>query len=216
MTEAASHVVVEPSVLYVGTPAYLIATRNPDGTDNLAAASSYWALGRMLVLGIESGGQTILNLERHGELTVSFPSGELWEAVARIAYLTGRTPVPDDKRARYTHHPDKFAAAGLTPQPSELVAPPRVRECALQFEARVVRSTPALDDGYRMVEAEVVRVHADPAILKPGTGHIDPTRWDPLVYSFRHFFRRGAELGWLPSSPTADGPAPGSTVARRS
>ena len=199
----ARHVVVRPSVLYVGTPAYLIATRNPDGSANLAAASSYWALGRMLVLGIEAEGQTILNLLRDGELTVSFPSGELWTAVARIAYLTGRDPVPDAKRARYRHEPDKFAAAGLTPQRSDLVAPPRVLECALQFEARVRRATPSLDGDYYMVEAEAVRVHADPDILQPGTEHIDPTRWDPLVYSFRHFFRRGAELGWLPSSPTA-------------
>src|SRR5690606_27793018 len=120
-----------------------------------------------------------------------------------IAYLTGRDPVPEGKQPRYRHEADKFAAAGLTPQPSELVAPPRVLECALQFEARLLRATPGISGDYFMVEAEVVRVHADPAILQPGTAPIDPTRWDPLVYSFRHFFRRGAELGWLPSSPTA-------------
>src|SRR5690606_26695481 len=45
-----SHVVIEPSVLYVGTPAYLIGTRHPDGSPSLAAASSYWALGRIVVL----------------------------------------------------------------------------------------------------------------------------------------------------------------------
>jgi flavin reductase (DIM6/NTAB) family NADH-FMN oxidoreductase RutF len=202
----ATHIVVTPSVLYVGTPTYLIGTTNRDGTPNLAAASSYWALGQTIVLGIETGGQTIQNLLERDEITVSFPSGELWKAVARLAYLTGRDPVPDAKAARYRYAVDKFAAAGLTPQPSDLVAPPRVLECPLQFEARVRRTTPSLDAGYRIVEAEVLRVHAAPGILKQGTDLIDPTRWDPLVYSFRHFFHRGAEIGWLPSSPTASGP----------
>jgi flavin reductase (DIM6/NTAB) family NADH-FMN oxidoreductase RutF len=207
MTAGPGHVVVHPSVLYVGTPAYLISTLNPDGTANLAPASSYWALGQMLVLGIEGGGQTIDNLLAREELTVNFPSGDQWRSVVRLASLTGRDPVPEAKAARYRFEPRKFETAGLTPQPSELVSPPRVLECALQFEARMRRATPAVDGGgYYMVEAEVLRVHADPAILKPGTDLIDPTRWDPLVYSFRHFFHRGAELGWTASSPTAPHP----------
>ena len=53
-----SHVIAQPETLYVGTPAYLIASENPDGTTNLAPASSYWALGNMLVLGLETDGQT--------------------------------------------------------------------------------------------------------------------------------------------------------------
>ena len=87
-------------------------------------------------------------------------------------------------------------------------APPRVLECELQFEARLRRVTPSLDESFSMVEAEVLRVHAAPAVLQPGTDLIDPTRWDPLVYSFRHFFRRGEEVGWLPSSRTASHPPP--------
>jgi flavin reductase (DIM6/NTAB) family NADH-FMN oxidoreductase RutF len=54
-----------------------------------------------------------------------------------------------------------------------------------------------------MVEAEVLRVHADPRILKPGTGLPDPRRWSPLVYEFRHFFTTGEEQGHLPASLTA-------------
>ena len=196
------HTVIEPSVLYVGTPAYLIATVNPDGSPNLAAASSYWALGRMLVLGLETDGQTSANLHARGELTVSFPSAPLWPALVRLSTLTGRHPVPGHKTKRYRHEPDKFAAAGLTPQASELVAPPRVGECLLQFEARVRRLTPGLDGSYDMVEAEVVRVHADESIVHGG-GEVDPEAWHPLVYAFRHFFDRGPEVGWLASSPTA-------------
>lgn len=206
MGSVPDHVVVEPSVLYVGTPAFLIATENADGSANLAPASSYWALGHMLVLGLEDGGQTIANLVERDGLSVNFPTGEQWRSVVRLASLTGRDPVPAEKAARYRFESRKFEAAGLTPQPSELVTPPRVLECPLQFEARMRRATPAVDGGYFMVEAEVLRVHADPRILKPGTELIDPTRWDPLVYSFRHFFHRGDELGWTASSPTAPHP----------
>lgn len=55
---ADTHRVIESSVLYLGTPAYLVATRNPDGTPNLAPASSHFALGRTIVLGLEEGGQS--------------------------------------------------------------------------------------------------------------------------------------------------------------
>ena len=206
-SDASAHLVVRPSVLYVGTPAYLVGTQHPDGSPSLAAASSHFALGQLLVLGLEDDGQTLPNILEHGELTVNFPSADLWRQVARVAYLTGRDPIPAEKQPKYRTEPDKFAAASLTPQASDLVAAPRVLECPLQFEAKLRRATPGVDGGYHMVEAEVVRVHADPSIVVPGTDHIDPNVWDPLVYSFRHFFHRGTEVGWLPSSPTAGEPS---------
>ncbi|GAA3766882.1 hypothetical protein GCM10022240_19090 [Microbacterium kribbense] len=197
------HVIAHPNVLYVGTPAYLVTSVNPDGTANLAAASSSWALGDMLVLGIESDGQTALNMAERSGIVVNFPSPPLWPALVRLSRLTGRDPVPEAKADRYRHEKDKFAAAGLTPQPSDLVAAPRVAECLLQFEAVVRRMTPGVAGSYFMVEAEVVRVHADRSIVRAGTDEIEPTAWHPLVYAFRHFFDRGAEVGWLPSSRMA-------------
>ncbi|MFI8933382.1 flavin reductase family protein, partial [Streptomyces sp. NPDC053474] len=29
----------------------------------------------------------------------------------------------------------------------------------------------------------------------PGTDHIDPAAWSPLIYNFRHYFGLGPELG---------------------
>ncbi|UUT35601.1 flavin reductase family protein [Microbacterium elymi] len=201
---AATHVVARPHVLYVGTPAYLIGSVNADGSANLAAASSHWALGDMLCLGIEADGQTALNMAERPDITVNFPSPALWPALVRLSRLTGRDPVPAAKAQRYAFARDKFAAAHLTPQSSDRVAAPRVQECLLQFEAVVRRMTPGLDGGYFMVEAEVVRVHADPAIVDGD--EIDPRLWHPLVYAFRHFFDRGDEVGWLPSSRLAPYP----------
>lgn len=187
--------IVRPRVLYTGTPVFLIATENDDGSVNLAPASSYWALGQMMVLGIESDGQTIENLKRRDGLTVNFPSPELWPAVECLAEVTGRRVVPEAKAVRYRHVSDKFALAGLHREDSDLVAPPRVAECALQFEARVRRLTAGVEPGYFMVEAQVVRVHADPRILIEGTDRIDPQRWNPIVFSFRQYFELGASLG---------------------
>ncbi|WP_417563554.1 flavin reductase family protein [Microbacterium sp.] len=204
--DPASHVIVHPNVLYVGTPAFLVGSVNPNGTPNLAAASSSWALGSMLCLGIEADGQTALNIAARPGITVNYPSAPLWPALVRLSRLTGRDPVPDAKADRYTYEPDKFGAARLTPQDSELVDAPRVAECLLQFEAIVRRMTPGLSGEYFMVEAEVVRAHADPSIVRPGTDEIEPGAWHPLVYAFRHFFDRGVEVGWLPSSRMAPHP----------
>jgi len=191
-----THVVIEPRVLYVGTPVMLLATVSPDGSANLAPASSYWALGRMVCLGIENDGRTIENLRERPEITINFPQPELWRAVERIADTTGMDPVPAAKQPRYAHEPDKFARAGLHPQASELVAPPRVAECALQFEAAVRRDTPGLGD-YHLIEAEVLRVHAAPSILAPD-GHLDPAAWQPTIYNFRHYYALGAAHGRRP------------------
>lgn len=196
------HTIIQPKVLYVGTPVLLLCTENADGSSNLAPASSYWALEQMICLGLLSDGQTIANLLDRPDLTVNFPSPELWRAIEAIADTTAVNPVPSAKTPRYTHESDKFTRAGLTEQPSALVSPPRVQECSLQFEATVRKATRGYGD-YYLVEAEVLRVHATPAILKPGTQHIDPTSWEPTIYSFRHYFGLGAERGHRPTSDTA-------------
>jgi hypothetical protein len=49
-------------------------------------------------------------------------------------------------------------------------------------------------------------VHADARIVIPGTDHIDPSAWHPLIYNFRHYFGLGAELGHSFRSETADPP----------
>ncbi len=202
-----SHRVIEPSVLYLGTPVYLVATLNPDGTANLAPASSHFALGRAIVLGLEEGGQSLENARRQGELTVNFPSASQWQHVERLAGVTGRDPVPAGKADAYEFEPRKFERAGLTPIDSELVGVPRVAEAPVQLEARVLRIVPSSGGEFGMVEAEVVRVHASREITVEGTNHLDPEAWHPLIYAYRHFYDRGAEVGWTRKSPFAEPPA---------
>lgn len=189
------HLAIEPSILYFGTPVVLLSTENEDGTFNLAPISSAWALGKVLVLGLGAEGQTAHNLRARPDLVASLPAPGQWEAVERLASLTGRDPVPASKPADCRFEPDKFGAAGLRPQPSATVRPPRAAECPLQMEASAAGVRPDASGAFVVVEAHVRRVHADPRVLVAGTHHIDPAAWSPLVYNFRHYFGLGPELG---------------------
>ncbi|MGC4940318.1 flavin reductase family protein [Kribbella sp. DT2] len=209
-----THLTIEPSVLYAGTPVALLTTDNGDGTFNLAPMSSAWALGDVVVLGLGEEGRTGTNLRSRPELVVSYPSPAQWEAVERLAGLTGSNPVPEHKRERFRYAPRKFDAAGLTPQPSDLVGPPRVAECPLQFEATAARVELDAGGNFLVVQARVLRVHAAPEIVVPGTSYVDPRAWSPLIYNFRHYFGLGEQLGEsfrteTPSAVSAGaGPAP--------
>ena len=135
--------VIEPSVLYFGTPVALVSTLNPDGTTNLSPMSSAWSLGDRLVLGFGTRGRAYENLVRHAECVVNLPSADLVAHVERLAPTTGVAPVPEAKAAMgYRHEADKFSVAGLTPAPSHDVAPERVADCPLQIEARVLDVRP--------------------------------------------------------------------------
>jgi flavin reductase (DIM6/NTAB) family NADH-FMN oxidoreductase RutF len=193
------HSVIDPAILYFGTPVVLVSSTNPDGSANLAPMSSAWWLGRSCMLGFGARSQTPANLLRTGECVLSLPSVEQVAAVNRLARTTGSDPVPPHKMAMgYRHERDKFSVAGLTKLPSDLVAPPRVAECPVHLEA-VLEGTHALaaSDAQRSgnliaIEVRVVRVHVDRTIRMPGyTDRIDPRRWRPLIMNFCEFFGLG-------------------------
>ncbi|MFI8933302.1 flavin reductase family protein [Streptomyces sp. NPDC053474] len=192
---AATHVEITPSILYFGTPVVLLSTENQDGSFNLAPISSAWALGQTVVIGLGRDGQTALNLSSRPDLVINLPSPSQWPAVERLAPLTGRNPVPSTKPQGCRYEPEKFAAADLTGEPSLLVRPPRVAACPIQLEARAARVQPDVTGEFAIVETVVHKVHADPRIVVPGTDHIDPAAWSPLIYNFRHYFGLGPELG---------------------
>jgi flavin reductase (DIM6/NTAB) family NADH-FMN oxidoreductase RutF len=204
-TSVVDHVTISPNILYFGTPVVLLSTENEDGTPNLAPMSSAWALGSTVVLGLAAGGQSAHNLAARPDMVINLPSADQWEAVERLAPLTGRYPVPAQKRDRFRHEPAKFEAAGLRPLPSTRVRPPRVAECPLQLEARATNGRRDSNGQFRIVEAQVLAVHADARMVVPGTDHINPAAWNPLIYNFRHYFGLGHQLGhsFRSETPTA-------------
>ncbi|MFI7641023.1 flavin reductase family protein [Nonomuraea sp. NPDC049400] len=197
------HVVIAPSILYFGTPVALLTTENDDATVNLSPMSSAWALGQVVVLGLMKSGQTAHNLTARPDVVINLPAPHQWQAVERLARLTGRNPVPIEKQELYRYESAKFEAAGLRPEPSDLVRPPRVAGCPLQLEARAERVRPDATDRFLIVETRVLRVHAAPSIVVPGTDHVDPAAWSPLIFNFRHYHGLGPELGHSFRSETA-------------
>jgi len=190
------HRTIEPTILYFGTPVALISTLNPDGSANLAPMSSVWWLGWSCMLGLGSMGQTSDNLIRTRECVINLPSEEEVTAVDRLALTTGRDPVPDKKVAwGYRHERDKFGIAGLTPQESVTVRPPRVRECPVQMEGVIHEVRPfGKNVSASAFEVHIVKLHVHEDLLGENGRHIDPVKWRPLVMSFCRFFGLGGEV----------------------
>jgi flavin reductase (DIM6/NTAB) family NADH-FMN oxidoreductase RutF len=187
---------IDPEVLYFGTPVAVVSTLNSDGSTNLAAMSSFWALGDRFVLGIGSGGQTAANLMRTGECVLNFPSPSEWRHVERLAPTTGNAQLNDYHRAAgIRYEPCKFAVSGFSPLASEIVAPLRAAECPVQIEARLcARHFGREDDSLSIFEVQRLRVHADDRIVE-GERRINIDAWSPLFYVFRHYFGKGQRLG---------------------
>lgn len=191
--------VIDPAILYFGTPVVLVSTSNADGTANLAPMSSAWWLGRSCMLGFGARSHTPANLLRTGECVLNLPSVHEVAAVNRLARTTGSDPVPPHKVAMgYRHERDKFDLARLTPIASDLVTPPRAAECPVQLEA-VLEGTHRLAESDELrrgnliaLEVRIVRVHVHASIRMAGyEDRIDPRRWRPLIMSFCEFFGLG-------------------------
>lgn len=191
-----STLAILPSVYYFGTPIALLSTLGPDGAANITPISSVWALGDMYVLGLGIGNQGTQNVLHTEELVINLADAALASSIERIAATTGATDIPSAKQGLYRHESDKWRLGGFTPVPSIHVAPPRVAECPVQLEARLIKVVP-LGDGSEAVAAHVrvIACHVHDGLAVPGTNHIDLDRWQPLYYTFRHYFAQGERVG---------------------
>jgi flavin reductase (DIM6/NTAB) family NADH-FMN oxidoreductase RutF len=196
-SETREFVTISPEILYFGTPVAVISSLNADGTTNLAAMSSFWALEDRFLLGLTSHGQTSANLSRTGECVLNFPSPAEWRHVERLGHTTGRRDLTDyHRKAHIVHAADKFAVSGFSPLTSEIVAPLRSAECPVQIEARTLAWHAAQGNSFvHYFEVQRLRVHASPTILNGSRDRIDIDVWSPLFYIFRHFFGKGDRLG---------------------
>ncbi|GAA2120326.1 flavin reductase family protein [Actinomadura napierensis] len=191
------HVVPGLKVLYFGTPVVLISSLNEDGTANLAPMSSAWWLNQSCMLGLGNSARTTANLLRDGDCVLNLPSSAMVDAVDRLALTTGRPDVPDHKVEQgYRYEPDKFSVAGLTEQVSDVVRAPRVAECPIQMECRVVSAHPVGRPTPQATafQVEVLRAHVEEELVIPGTSHVDPLGWDPLIMKFCEFFGGGGNV----------------------
>jgi flavin reductase (DIM6/NTAB) family NADH-FMN oxidoreductase RutF len=87
-------IVIEPPILYFGTPVVLTGTTNEDGSPNLAPISCVWWLGWSCVLGLDVSSNTTQNLERDRQCVLNLPSAQLVGAVdfSGKCVICGRAP----------------------------------------------------------------------------------------------------------------------------
>ncbi|MEI3791638.1 MULTISPECIES: flavin reductase family protein [unclassified Chryseobacterium] len=196
------HKICTPSILYFGTPVILISTVNENSSFNAAPISSIFWLGWRCVIGISAVSKTCENLLRTGECVINLPSEDQVGMVNKLALTTGSNPVPQGKKSKgYRHESRKFEIAGMTPVESTLVNSPRILECPVQMEARLIKINLLAEDNEIQrgniiyAELKIVRVHMEESILMDGfPNRVDPDKWRPLIMSFQQFYGLGMKL----------------------
>src|SRR4051812_38072711 len=181
------HKVVQPAILYFGTPVVLISTVNKDGTYNLAPISSVFWLGWRCVIGISTLSKTAENIMRYGECVLNLPSAQQAAIVNRLARTTGSNPVPEGKKLKgYRYEPNKFSIAGVSALKAIKVDAPLVKECPVQIEAKLVTTHKLAEDDILQngrivtIELRVLCVHAEESLLMDKyINRIDPNKWRP-------------------------------------
>lgn len=151
-----------------------ISTLGKNGVVNLAPYSFFNAVGTdPHYVMFSSGGRkdSQRNAEETGEFVCSLATYDLRDAMNRTSQHVG----PEV---------DEMALAGLTPAPSKLVAPPRVKESPVAFECRYWRTInlPGHDGEpgtHSIVLGKVVGVHIDDAAITDGK--VDVTKLKPLA-----------------------------------
>ncbi|MDP9435186.1 MAG: flavin reductase family protein [Actinomycetota bacterium] len=141
----------------VPRPIAWVSTRSPDGVDNLAPHSFFTiACVKPPVVQFTSVGEkdSLRNAVATGEFVVSVCTEPLMEQVN----LTGTD---------YPAHVSEFdVVPGLSREPSEKVAPPRVAESPVALECRLA-GTQSFGDS-TVVFGEVVWAVVDEAVLRDG------------------------------------------------
>ena len=155
----------------VPRPIAFVSTISADGILNLAPFSYFTAIGANPPAVCFSPGRrrdgtkkdTLVNIEATGEFVVNVVSEEF------AAQMNATS-------AEFPPEVDEFDASGLTPIPSDLVKPPRVRESHIHMECRLLQvvHVSAKPLGGSLVIGEVLRFHLDDAIVNDYV--IDPVK----------------------------------------
>lgn len=91
----------------------------------------------------------------------------------------------------YARDVNEFVKAGFTPEPSNLVKPPRVKESPIQFECKANQVIALGDQGAagNLVVCEVLLAHMNERVLD-GEGRIDPFKMDHVARMGRNYYAR--------------------------
>jgi len=152
------------------TPVFIVGTYDRDGRPN--AMNAAWAgiccsSPPCLSIALRKATYTYGNIVEQKAFTVSIPSQDFVREADYFGIATGRTE-------------DKFLIAGLTPEKSELVNAPYVKEFPLSLECKLLHT---LEIGlHTQFIGEILDVKADEAVLgDDGLPQIEKIK--PLIFS---------------------------------
>jgi flavin reductase domain protein FMN-binding len=181
-----------PNMFYYGFPVVLLTTLDEKGKADITPISCTFTLGTNAVIALVKLNQVYDNVKTTPEAVFNLPTAQMWQQVEAIAPYTAKNPVPPQKASKYTHTEDKFTLGGFTQLASEKVRPPRIAQCPIQAEAKVINIIDR--DTYALVELEFVQVHAEDDLVIEGN-KINPLKWEPLIYNFKHYYGLGEHKG---------------------
>lgn len=149
------------AALIVPRPIGFTSTLGPDGTHNLAPFSFFMMITSSpphvaLSIGAKDGQEkdTLRNIRERGEYVINTVNRTIGQAMARTAI---------------DFEPDvsEFEVSGLTAVPSDVVAPPRVKEAPASFECQVRNIMPVGGPPYgaHLVIGEIVRMHVQDQLV---------------------------------------------------
>jgi flavin reductase (DIM6/NTAB) family NADH-FMN oxidoreductase RutF len=171
------------------------STVSADGVPNLAPFSFFTVVcvaPPMISLTIMrkpdgSEKHTLKNARATGEFCFNVVTRPVWQEMV-------------DSANGFPEGDSEFAEVGLTPIPSVMVKPPRVKEAPIHFECKLHQVLELGPKRQALVIGEVVYIHVDPAVM---TGdYIDMRKLDPVGRLNGFFY---ATLGDILERPFNDG-----------
>lgn len=165
--------------LVVPRPIGWVSSQDKDGVVNLAPYSFFNAVASEppVVLFSSNGAHSegsykdsVKNVQETGEFVCNLATWETREAMNMTSSMVARSV-------------DEFELSGLTPVPSRLVKPPRVKESPVHLECRYLQTVELPSDNPDLpnlvVFGQVVGIHIDDGIISDGM--IDMNVFKPIA-----------------------------------
>jgi flavin reductase (DIM6/NTAB) family NADH-FMN oxidoreductase RutF len=163
-------------------PVVPVTSVGGDGRTNiitLAWAGTVCSDPPMVGLGIRPHRHSYSLVEDAGEFVVNIPTTRILKETDFCGVFSGRDV-------------DKFAETGLTPEPSEKVKPPLIKECPVNMECEVKKKIPL--GVHHLFLGEVIQVHVDQDVLGKD-GRIDFTKLSLFVYNQGEYWSLKEKIG---------------------
>lgn len=172
----------KPGNFLYPVPAVMVSCGTMDGEKNIitvAWAGTICSDPPMLSIAVRRERHSFHMIEESGEFVVNLTSEDLVRACDYCGCTTGAKV-------------DKFADCGLTPEESDLVAAPSIKESPVVIECKVKQE---IDLGAHVLFlAEVVRVRVDEKFFdEKGAFHMEETKL--AAYSHGRYYALGELLG---------------------